>query len=237
MKLLGLIGGISPESTAIYYRLLNAAARERLGAPHSARLLLWSVDFYEIDVLYRAADWRRYRELIAEAGLALKRAGAEALMICSNTSNLAAEATRAATGLPFIHIVDALAAEIERRNVRMPFLLGTPFVMEGAYYRADLKRRFGVETLVPDESDRKEVGRVIFEELARGEVRDSSQQRLLEMIEKARDKGADGVILGCTELSLILSQADIDLPVFDTTAIHAAAASAFAFGEAISVAN
>ena len=232
MKLLGLIGGVSPESTAIYYRLLNAHARERRGAPHSARLIVWSFDFNAIDDAYRAADWRRYRELVVEAGLALKRAGAEALMICSNTTHLAAEAVRAATALPLIHLIDALAAEIERRDVRLPLLLGTPFVMEGTFYRADLKRRFGVETLVPDEADRKEIERIIFEELVRGETPAASRERLLTMIEKARAKGAEGVILGCTELSMILSQSDTDLPVFDTTEIHAATASAFAFGEA-----
>lgn len=233
MKLLGLIGGVSPESTAVYYRLLNEHARERLGGAHSARLIIWSFDFNLIDKAYREEDWRRYREIVVEAGLALKRAGAEAIMICSNTTHLAADAVRSSTGLPLIHLIDALAAEIERGQSRMPLLLGTPFVMEGNYYRADLKRRFGVDTMIPDESDREETGRIIFDELVRGEAREASRRRLLNMISKAIAKGADGVILGCTELSLILSQEHVGVSLFDTTRLHARAASAFAFGEGV----
>lgn len=228
MKTLGLIGGISPESTAIYYRLLNAAAREKIGPGHSARLLLFSVDFHDIDAAYSAGDWDRYRKVIVEAAEALKRAGADALMICSNTTHLAAEAVRQATGLPLVHIIDALVDAIERRGVRKPVLFGTSFVMSGPFYRADLKSRFGVETLVPDAAGRAETNRIIFEELVAGDVREISRRKLKEMAATAAHEGADGVILGCTELSLILSQRDFNLPVFDTTAIHAAAASAFA---------
>lgn len=228
-RLLGLIGGVSPESTAIYYRLLNDMARERLGGAHSARLLIWSFDFNLIDEAYRAADWARYRALVVEAGMVLKRAGAEALMICSNTTHLGAEAVREATGLPLIHLIDALAAAIRRKGAKAPLLLGTPFVMEGGYYRHELKSRFGVETLIPEPQDRAETERIIFDELVRGQVKPASHERFLSMIEKAKRDGADGVILGCTELTMILSAADTDLPVFDTTALHAAAASRYAF--------
>lgn len=228
MKTLGLIGGISPESTAIYYRLLNDNARARLGGKHSAKLLLWSFDLDEIDATYRAADWDRYRAMVAEAGARLKRAGADALMICSNTTHLAAEAVRAATGLPIVHIIDALAAEIEKKGVRKPLLLGTGFVMGGPFYRADLKTRFGVDTLVPDERGQAETNRIIFDELVRGRIEATSRAALLEMIGAARRAGADAVILGCTELSLILCEDDTDLPVLDTTRIHAAAATDFA---------
>lgn len=228
MKTLGLIGGVSPESTAIYYRLLNAAARARLGANHSARLIVWSFDFHAIDAVYAAGDWTRYRGLVVEAGQALKRAGVDALMICSNTTHLAAAAVTAATGLPLIHVVDALAAEIEGRGVRRPLLLGTTFVMTGDFYRNDLKSRFGVETMVPDEADRAEANRIIFEELVRGRIEDRARALYVGIVEKARRNGADAVILGCTELSLLLAEADVDLPLFDTTRIHAAAASAFA---------
>ncbi|MEQ8937007.1 MAG: aspartate/glutamate racemase family protein [Amphiplicatus sp.] len=230
MKLLGLIGGISAESTAIYYRLINEGVRARLGGVHTARLLVWSFDFHLIDEAYLAADWTRYRALVVEAGEALKRAGAEGLLICSNTTHLAAEAVAKATGVPMVHMIDALSAEIERRRVLKPLLFGTPFVMEGDFYRNDMKARFGIETLVPDAADRKEVGRIIFEELVKGEVSASSRARLLAMIVKAKGEGADGVILGCTELSMILSQPDCDIPAFDTTEIHARSAIDFLLG-------
>jgi aspartate racemase len=229
MKTLGLIGGTSPQSTAIYYRLLNELARERLGDRHSAKLLIWSFDFDVIDRAYAKGDWTIYRQLVVDAGEALKRAGAEGLMICSNTTHLAADAVAEATGLPLIHIVDALAAEIDRRGVRRPLLLGTSFVMSGPFYRDDLKKRFGVEAMVPHESDRAEVNRVIFEELVRGKIRSYSRETLRAMIARGAREGADGVILGCTELSLILSERDASVPVLDTTQIHAAAGSAYQF--------
>jgi aspartate racemase len=232
MKLMGLIGGISPESTAIYYRLLNDGARARLGGSHSARLLVWSFDFQLLDSAYADADWRRYRALLAAAGEALKRAGADGLMICSNTSHLAADAVREATGLPLVHVIDALAAAIRARGAARPLLLGTPFVMEGDFYRAELESRYGLATLTPDAAGRREVGRIIFEELVRGEVSAASRARLLTLIDTARGEGADSVILGCTELSMILSQQDTDLAVFDTTALHAEAALDFMLGAA-----
>ena len=230
-KLLGLIGGVSPESTAIYYRLLNDHARERLGAAHSARLIIWSFDFHLIDDAYLRADWAEYRDLVVKAGMALKGAGVDALMICSNTTHLGAEAVKGATGLPFIHLIDALADELKRRSARRPLLLGTPFVMEGDFYLPELERRAGVSAIVPDAVDREETRRIIFDELVRGKVLDASRRSFLSMIEKARKAGADSVILGCTELGMILSQEDTDLPVFDTTFIHARAASDFAFGD------
>lgn len=225
MKLLGLIGGVSPESTAIYYRLLNDHARRRLGGVHSARLLLWSFDFHLLDAAYRAADWDGYRALVVGAGETLKRAGAEALMICSNTTHLAAEAVREKTGLPLIHVVDALAAAIRKTGARRPLLLGTPFVMEGPFYRNDLETRFGVETLVPDAAGREEVRRIIFDELVKGEVSPVSKRNLLDIV-AASD--ADCVILGCTELCMILAAGDFRMPVFDSTALHAEAACDFA---------
>lgn len=229
MKLLGLIGGVSPESTMIYYRLLNAHARARAGGVHSARLIVWSFDFDAIDKAYNSADWELYRTIVVEAAMALKRAGVEALMICSNTTHLAAEAVRDATGLPLIHLLDALAAAMKTEDVRRPLLLGTPFVMAGDLYRPALEGRSGAASLVPGAEDREEVRRIIFDELVRGVVAEASRARLLAMIDKARRAGADGVILGCTELSMIFGEDDVDLPVFDTTLIHARAASEFAF--------
>lgn len=225
MKLLGLIGGVSPQSTAIYYRLLNDAARAHLGGAHSARILLYALDFGVMVRLYDDADWAGYEAEVVKGGMALAAGGAEALVICSNTSHLAAASVAAKTGLPLIHIVDVLAGALKSRGVRRPLLLGTPAVMSGVYYMKALADRYDGETLVPAEADKAEVGRIIFEELANGVVSPVSRDALLAMIAK---HDCDGVILGCTELSMILSQDDLDTPVFDTTALHAAAASAFA---------
>ena len=231
MKLLGLIGGVSPESTELYYRLLNAAVRERLGADHSAELLVYALDFGEMHERYAAQDWDGFRAKIADAGERLKAAGADGLMICSNTSHLAADALRAATGLPIVHIVDETAVAIRKAGVRKPLLLGTPITMTGFYYRPYLGERHGIECLVPSEADMAETDRIIFDELCEGEVVDASRLRLLAMIEEAKSLGGDGVILGCTELALILRDDDVDSPLFDSTRLHAAAAARFMFDE------
>lgn len=230
MKRLGLIGGISPESTAIYYRLLNEAARARFGGVHTAPLLIWSVDFAEIDDAYRRSDWPTYEAIIVSAAKGLERAGAEALMICSNTTHLAAAAVRDAVSVPLVHLIDALANEIETAGSRRPLLLGTAFVMEGPFYRADLEERHGIATLTPEEADRRLTNQIIFEELVRGNVTAKARSAFASMIDSAVAAGADSVILGCTELSMILGPDEAPIPVFDTTRIHAAAGAAAAFG-------
>ena len=231
MKLLGLIGGVSPESTEIYYRLLNDAAKARFGGDHSQRMIVWSFDFGRMYDLYSAGDWAGYRGAIVEAGLTLKPTGVDALMICSNTSNMAAEDLRAASGLPVIDLLAALAAAVRKAGSRRPLLLGTPFTMEGDFYRPTLREAHGCETLIPNAEDRETVGRVIMDELVAGVVKESSRRAYLDVIERGRAAGADGVILGCTEICMLIGQEHVDLPVFDTTRIHAAAASAYAFGE------
>lgn len=231
MKLLGLIGGVSPQSTAIYYRLLNDAAKARLGGDHSQRMIISSFDFADMVDLYSQSDWDGYKAAVVSAGERLKAAGADALMICSNTSGMGTKALRAATGLPVIDLIDALAAALQKAGVKRPLLLGTPFTMEGAFYRPALKERHGQETLISNEDDRETVRRVIFDELVNGVVLDASRRAYLDVIDRGRSEGSDGVILGCTEICMLISQEHVDLPVFDTTAIHAAAASAFAFGE------
>ena len=232
MKRLGLIGGVSPESTAIYYRLLNEAARARLGGAHSQDMIVSSFDFGPMVDLYEAGDWDGYIDAIVAAGRRLKPAGVDALMICSNTSGMASAALREATGLPVIDLIDALAAALEAAGVKRPLLLGTSFTMDGPFYRSALEERHGQMTLVPEERDRDTVFRIILDELVQGVVTDASRRAYREVIERGRAAGADGVILGCTEICMLISQDDVDLPVFDTTAIHAAAASAYAFGEA-----
>lgn len=232
MKLLGLIGGVSPESTQIYYRLLNDAAKARLGGEHSQRMIVSSFDFAVMADLYRRQDWDRYKAEVVEAGFRLKRAGADALMICSNTTGMAADALRQATDLPVVSLIDALAAALKAGGSEKPLLLGTPFTMEGDFYRPALLEQHGQETLIPDAEDRETVRRVIFDELVRGVVKDASRRAYLDIVERGRAAGADGVILGCTEICMLISQDDVDIPAFDTTRIHAEAASAYAFGEA-----
>lgn len=231
MKMLGLVGGVSPESTAIYYRLLNDAAKVRLGGAHSQAMIISSFDFSDMVDLYSKGDWDGYITAIVAAGVKLKAAGVDGLMICSNTSGMGTKALHAATGLPVIDLIDALAETLKTAGVKQPLLLGTPFTMEGEFYRPALEERHGQETLIPDAEGREIVRQVIFDELVNGIVTDSSRRAYLDVIKRGKEAGADGVILGCTEICMLISQDNVDIPVFDTTAIHAGAASAFAFGE------
>lgn len=234
MKTLGLIGGMSWESTAIYYRLLNEGARERGMAAtgnglHSAALLLWSFDFAEVAARQAAGDWDGLGSMMVEAARRLAAGGAEALVICTNTMHKLAPAIEAAVDLPLVHIADATAAAIRATPSRRPALLATRYTMEQDFYRDRLAERHGIEAIVPDETDRATVHRVIYEELCRGIVTPTSKAAYLAVVERLKAEGADGVIFGCTEVGMILTQADLDVPAFDTTAIHAAAALDFAF--------
>jgi aspartate racemase len=229
MKRLGLIGGISPESTEIYVRLLNNAARQRLGGEHSANFICWYLDYAVMIGLYRKRDWPRFIDEVVAAGEGLKRAGADALMIGSNTTHLAADALAEATGLPVIHLQDALAAAMKAAKSRRPLLMGTPVVMSGEFYGPALAARYDGAPVIPDAGEQRDIERIILEELCFGVVNDRSRAALLDIV--AAHPDCDGVILGCTELSMILAQDHCDIPVFDTTALHAAAGTAFAFGE------
>jgi len=229
LKRLGLIGGVSPESTEIYIRLLNRAARARLGGEHSANFIVWHLDYGRMIDLYRAADWTGYAAELVIAAQGLERAGADALMIGSNTSHVGADAVMRAVGIPLVHVIDALAAALTGVRVKTPLFLGTPFTMSGPFYQSALRARFGGAPVIPPIWEQAEIGRIIFDELCLGVVSDTSKAFLLNCV--AAHPEADGVILGCTELSMILSQSDCRLPVFDTTALHAAACMAFAFGE------
>ena len=229
MKRIGLIGGVSPESTEVYVRLFNRAARARLGGEHSANFIVWHLDYGVMIELYHRSDWNAYADEIAKAGAALKSAGADALMIGSNTSHVAAEALGRATGLRVIHVLDALSRAMISAGVKRPLLLGTPAVMSGAFYRPALASRYSGEPVIPTADEQREIGRIIFDELCLGVVTEASRRSLLAIV-KAHPE-ADAVILGCTELCLILSQEMMSLPVVDTTALHAEAGMAFAFGE------
>ncbi len=229
MRTLGLIGGMSWESTALYYRHLNELAREHLGGLHSAKLLMWSFDFAEVADHQHRSDWEGATALMVEAAQRLRSGGAEALVICTNTMHLMADAVERASGLPVLHIADATAKAIKRTGCRRPLLLATRFTMERPFYRERLRERHGVEAVVPEDDDRVLVHRIIYEELCRGLVLPESKASYLDVIERARRRdGVDGVILGCTEITMLIGAEDVDMPVFDTTRLHAESAMAFA---------
>lgn len=227
MRTLGLLGGMSWESTALYYRWINEAVKARRGGLHSAPLILWSFDFAPIAERQAAGQWEALGRELGEAGRRLAQAGADALLICTNTMHRLHADIEAAAGVPALHIADATATALSRAGCRRPALLGTRFTMEGDFFRGRLADRHGIEALVPDEQGRATVHDVIYGELCRGIVRGESKAAYLEVIRRLRDTGADSVILGCTEVTMLVGQPDIELPVFDTTAIHAEAGVAF----------
>ena len=229
LRLLGLIGGISWESTAHYYQTLNRLARERLGGKHSARLLLWSVDFAPIAELQEEGDWNALTDVMVDAATRLENAGAEGLLICANTMHLMADDVAAAVGIPLIHIADVTATALKLRGVQRPVLLATRFTMEEPFY-CDRLRRHGIDPIIPEEVDRAELHRIIFEELVQGKFLDASRATLVEVVKRAAAQGADGVILGCTEFGLLAPPETFDLPAIDTAEAHAEAAMDFALG-------
>lgn len=235
MATIGLIGGMSWESTAVYYRLLNEGVRSRAGGLRSADVLLHSVDFAPIAEMQAQGNWAAAGAALAESARRLERAGASCLVLCTNTMHKVADQITGATRLPFLHLADVTARAILASGARRPLLLATRFTMEQSFYRDRLKA-FGVEALVPQPQERDEVHRIIYDELCRGRVEPTSRERYRTIVERAvRKEGADGVILGCTEITLLVSQADFTVPVFDTTALHVAAALDFV-GEVESVA-
>ncbi|MEO4001098.1 aspartate/glutamate racemase family protein [Mesorhizobium sp. CAU 1732] len=225
MKTIGLLGGMSWESTAIYYRHLNEMARERLGGLHSASLLIRSFDFAEIADRQHAGDWDGAGAILTEAARRLEDAGAGVMVIATNTMHLVADQVQAAISIPLIHIADATAAAVTRAGSRRPALLATRFTMEEDFYKGRLSARHGLDAVVPDAAGRAMVHRVIYDELCQGIVSAPSKAAYLAEIERMRrDDGIDGVIMGCTEITMLIGQEDIDLPAFDTTRIHAEAA-------------
>lgn len=225
MKTIGLIGGMSWESTLPYYRHVNEAIKARLGGLHSAHLVLYSVDFHEIEQLQRSGDWQRAGERLGEVAVALQRAGADFLVLCTNTMHKVAAAIEDASGLPLLHIADPTAAAIRAAGLQRVGLLGTRFTMEQLFYRERLEQQHGIDVLVPDEADRDLVHRVIYEELCLGIVREESRQAYGQIIERLVARGAQAVILGCTEIGLLVREADAAVPLFDTTLLHARAAA------------
>ncbi|MFD9792988.1 aspartate/glutamate racemase family protein [Streptomyces sp. NPDC059070] len=223
MRTIGLIGGMSWESSAEYYRLLNELVRERLGGLHSARCLLHSVDFAEIEEFQRAGEWERAGEVLAAAAKGLEAAGADLVLICTNTMHKVAGQVSAAVSVPLLHLGDATAGAVRARGVRRVGLLGTAFTMEQDFYR-DRLRSHGLDVLTPAAADRALVHRVIYEELCLGVVREESRAAYREVIARLVAEGAGGVILGCTEIELLIRQEHVSVPVFPTTRLHAEAA-------------
>lgn len=225
MKTIGLIGGMSWESTQTYYRLINVAIREKLGGLHSARLVLYSVDFHDIEVLQRQGDWQAAGVLLAQAAQSLQAAGADMVVICTNTMHKVAEQVQAAVSIPLLHIADTTAQAIRTAGFQRVALLGTRFTMEQDFYRARLERQHGLQVIVPEQNERDVVHRIIYEELCLGQIKPESKTAYLNIIRQLQTRGAQAVILGCTEISLLVQQTDLDLPLFDTTALHATAAA------------
>jgi aspartate racemase len=223
MKTIGLIGGMSWESTVGYYRLINEAIRQRLGGLHSARLVLFSVDFQQIERLQQAGDWDAAGTLLADAARSLAAAGADFLVLCTNTMHKVAGAIESAVSIPLLHIADPTATAIKAAGCTRVGLLGTRFTMEQSFYR-DRLRAHGLDVLVPDEGARERVHRVIYDELCLGIVRETSRSAYRDIMRELVERGAEAIILGCTEIALLVGATDAAVPVFDTTALHAQAA-------------
>lgn len=224
MKTIGMIGGMSWESSLEYYRLMNQEVRMRLGGSHSVDCLLYSFDFQKIEELQHQGDWEELTREMVKQGMNLKQGGAEFLVICTNTMHKMAPDLERETGLRVLHIADATGKEIKRRGLSKVLLLGTKFTMEGEFYRAVLKENHGIDVVIPGDEDREIVHRVIYQELVKGKIWDKSRVEYARIIEESKGAGAEGVVLGCTEIPLLIHQEDVSIPVFDTTAIHSIAA-------------
>jgi aspartate racemase len=233
MKTIGLIGGMSWESTAHYYAYLNRGAQQRLGGRHSAKLLLYSIDFDELANLQHADRWEEATQLIVEAGKRLEAAGADCVLICANTMHISAPQLQQTVKIPLLHVVDVTGTALRKSGARRIGLLGTAFTMEMPFYKDRLREKFGLDVLVPEASDRAIAHRIIFDELVRGIISPQSKEAYRTIIQRLVDRGAEAIILGCTELMMIVESTDSAVPLFDTTTLHCEAALDFAIGPAM----
>jgi aspartate racemase len=231
MKTIGLIGGMSWESTVPYYRQINEAVKAKLGGLHSAKIILYSVDFHEIERLQHAGDWTAAGAQLASAAQALQRAGADFLVLCTNTMHKVAPAIQAAVSIPLLHIADPTAAAIRAAGFTKVGLLGTRFTMEEDFYRARLIEQHGVDAIIPQPADREIIHRIIYDELCLGQVEPASHAQYTRIMQALVADGAQCIILGCTEISLLVGAQDATVPLFDTTAIHALSAAQYAMAE------
>jgi len=228
MKTIGLIGGMSWESSLEYYRLINQEVKHRLGGFHSAQCLMYSVDFAEIEAYQSSGQWQAAAAALTSAAQALERGGADCLVLCTNTMHKVADDIQAGVNIPLLHIAYAAGEAVVASGMPRVGLLGTRFTMEEAFYKNRLEQRFNLDVLVPPVDERQEVDRVIYQELVQGVIDPLSRQRYVEIIAHLKDRGAQGVILGCTEIGLLVKPPDSPVPLFDTTALHALAAVEFA---------
>lgn len=230
MKTIGMIGGMSWESTVTYYKTVNEVVKELLGGLHSAKVLLYSVDFQEIEECQANGEWDKSAEILSAAAKNLEKAGADFIVICTNTMHKVVPQIQQKINIPIIHIAEATAEVLKEKGISKVALLGTKYTMSEEFYKSKLIEN-AIEVLIPDELDMEMVNNVIYNELCLGIISDASRKEYIRIIEKMKEKGAQGVILGCTEIGLLIKQQDTDLPVFDTTLIHAGKAAMFAVGK------
>jgi len=223
MKTIGLLGGMSWESTLEYYRLINEEVKYRLGKAHSAKCLLYSFDFQAIEVLQHQEQWEKLSDVMVEKASAVKTAGADFIAICTNTMHIMAPDIEENTGLEVLHIADATGKQIVNQGLTKVALLGTKFTMEGTFYSDRLKNRYAIDVMVPTEDERETIHQVIYDELVKGVISDKSRKQFVAIINRLSENGAEGVILGCTEIPLLIKQVDVSIPVFSTTHVHAKA--------------
>ena len=229
MKTIGLIGGMSWESTAAYYRLINEGIKQHLGGLHSAKIVLYSVDFQEIEHLQREGDWQAAGEALVYAAQAIERAGADCVLIATNTMHKVAPMVESATQIPLLNIADATAQSIQKAGLQKVGLLGTRFTMEQDFYKNRMTDRYGIDVVIPNEAERHVVHQIIYEELCLGQIKDESRTQYRQIIHNMVERdGVEAVILGCTEISLLVGESDSPVPLFDTTAIHTQPAVEFA---------
>ncbi len=231
MKTIGLIGGMSWESSAVYYDLINKKVKNELGGFHSCKSIMVTVDFAEIEVLQHQGKWEELDEMMVASAKQLEAAGADIIVLCTNTMHLCYPAIIKNISVPFLHIAEATGLEIVKRNIKKIALLGTKFTMEKDFYKEFLLDKFGIEVIIPPLEDRDQVHRIIYQELVQGKIKNESRETYKQIIEKLQQRGAEGVILGCTEIPSLISDSDVSIPTFDTTTIHAEKAVEWALTE------
>lgn len=228
MKTIGLIGGMSWESSAVYYDLINKKVRELLGGFHSCKNIMVTVDFAEIEKLQHRDEWETLDKMMVASAQQLERAGADIVVLCTNTMHLCYPAIEQNISIPFLHIAEATGKEIQKKNIKKVALLGTRFTMEKDFYKEYLQSNFGIDVIIPDLEEREDIHRIIYQELVHGQFKKESREVYKQIITRLEQRGAEGVILGCTEIPLLISDSDVNIPTFDTTTIHAESAVEFA---------
>ena len=226
LKTIGLIGGMSWESTVTYYKIINETVKERLGGLHSAKCILYSVDFQEIEECQANGNWEKSGEILGEAAYNLEKAGADFIVICTNTMHKVVNQIKEKISIPILHIAEMTAEKILEKGLKNIALLGTKYTMEQDFYKSKLIEK-GINVIIPDKNDIEIINEVIYDELCLGTINSNSKKKFLEIVDKLRSKGAEGIILGCTEIGLLIKNADTDVPLFDTAIIHAEQASIY----------